>query len=419
MSINDEGHLVINATTKVGNKCTYPFKGVEQTGVTKDGFSDPDNDLYAKDSTFTIYKTAFVSTFTDYYVQFYFVVSEDKVTAKGAQNQGLFFKFTGYNNPERGTFPNGSSWDTTKYYLASSSGKFKAGEFDFTSEDAKTKYKEWYSLKGKTVANAVQQKYKTTINADFSIDYTGSEVGGRATPYQPDGESAWTGVQDILPGLSDPTIGVQLWKKKASGDDYTFFRSYKIELTNGNPSKGIIEINDTLNEGEYTLTSFLQISYNGTVFGLGDSYNAKMLVGSLSDDEMLKNGTTLSGVISDSKDQVYYQTYLGLINRGRTDLFVAQSTFSADKDNGTVSVKPAYKWSGSTNDVYAAMFGDCNIVTIFSSGSVGDVFNKFIECFVNDVMFPILSWAAELVNQAAGLTLNNAPAIFKEYYKYG
>lgn len=251
-----------------------------------------------------------------------------------------------------------------------------------TNNRLKTLLGNLHEMAGTKVQGYITGKLREiTINADFDIDYTGSEAATK----NPD----FSGTKTTLPTFQTAEAEMQLWcAYDGHSSSHLFIAAHKFALP-ANPSDGKWTWKTNVYSGSCIVTSFLTLTNDGTVplAGGTPNYTGHGLTG-------INTERSFEDAVGTSAQETTEAIYLGLIDRGREDLFAADQQFAVDKDETKAipALNPKFTHRATTTDVLGGI-DPCNLlalVGVASSKGIGAMLLQMVSCLAKQIILPVI-----------------------------
>ncbi|QQG49738.1 MAG: hypothetical protein HZB70_02985 [Candidatus Berkelbacteria bacterium] len=254
-------------------------------------------------------------------------------------------------------------------------------------------------LRGQKVQGFVTgKKREINIKADFDIDYAGSEAATK--------NEKFSGKQTTLPEFNESVAEMQLWcAYEGQGKDHLFVAAHKFDLAT-NPSDGKWEWPKvSVYSGSCIITSFLTLTNDGAILGDTPNYTAHPKYGITSD-------RTFEDALGNAESDTTDALYLGIINRGREDLWAADLEFKIDADTSKAvpDLNPIFTHRATTTDVYAG--NPCGILSIVNELGLGvsDMLKKLLTCLLEGVFKGVAGFVEQFFQAVGGYSELSVPA---------
>lgn len=255
-------------------------------------------------------------------------------------------------------------------------------------------------LRGQKVQGFITgKKREITIKADFDIDYTGSEAATKNKQY--------SGKQTTLPEFNESVAEMQLWcAYDGQGKDHLFIAAFKFDLPT-NPSDGKWDWKREVYSGSCIVTSFLTLTNDGKIplTGGDPTYTAHPKYG-------INTDRTFEDALGNAEGETTDALYLGVINRGREDLWAADLEFKVDADTSKAvpDLNPIFTHRATTTDVYAG--NPCGILSIVNELGLGvsDMLKKLMTCLLEGVFMGAAGFLEQFFQAVGNYSAAPVPA---------
>lgn len=264
-------------------------------------------------------------------------------------------------------------------------------------------------VKGLTLGEETTNNVKLEGNLD--IDFTGSELEAANVR---DDVGPFKGLRDRLPNLGDGELKIALWFRNPDYFlGYSLKETISIPLRAGEKSTGKFSLNKKLLTGEYFATGAVDIKTDATVQAAGENLLVEPIGKPI---DLSQYERQLSEVEASLTNDNVSQYYVGITGEGRTAVFFGLDKFTVEKETTQITTNPVMKLLSETPSDGSLTVGndECGIFSIIAAGDIGEIFSKMIDCMFKRVFRPMIDWAADLVQKAAGVSWGPEPAIHRK-----